>query len=125
MADALQITPDAIDALQLPTHSTQPIKLKGSQIFATGVKVCSVEEVKDLYRKVCVDSYSAAADHRNLIYRFVDSAGTIHESFWDDGENGASRRVLQYMKTWSSRDGVAPDTLVRTDGESWRNTCVT
>lgn len=92
-ADALQLTPDAIDALQLPTHSTQPTKLKGSEILATGVKVSSVEEVQDLYRKVCVDPYSAAADHRILVYRFVDSAGKTHESFWDDGEHGAGRRL--------------------------------
>lgn len=120
-ADALQITPDAIDALQLPTHSTQPTKLKGSEILATGVKVSSVEEVQDLYRKVCVDPYSAAADHRILVYRFVDSAGKTHESFWDDGEHGAGRRLLQYMKTnqinnvgvvitrWSGPRHLGPD----------------
>lgn len=129
-ADALQITPDAIDALQLSTHSTQPTKLKGSEIFATCVKASSVEEVQDLYRKVCVDPYSAMADHCILIYRFVDSAGKIHESFLDDGEHGAGRRVLQYMKTnqinnvgvvitrWCGLRHLGSDV-----GESWRNTC--
>lgn len=95
----MQITPDEIDALQLPTNSTQPNKLKGSDIFATGAKVSSVGEAQDLYRKVCVGPDSAEADHRVLIYRFVYSAGEIHKSFWDDRENGAGRRLLQYMKT--------------------------
>lgn len=40
--DALQIIPDAVDTLQLRTHSTQPTKLKGSGIFATGAKVSLV-----------------------------------------------------------------------------------
>uniref|UniRef100_A0A8W8J317 Impact N-terminal domain-containing protein n=1 Tax=Magallana gigas TaxID=29159 RepID=A0A8W8J317_MAGGI len=66
-------------------------------------------------------SEGSAADHRILVYRFVDSAGKTHESFWDDGEHGAGRRLLQYMKTnqinnvgvvitrWSGPRHLGPD----------------
>jgi hypothetical protein len=98
-SDVLQLHPDEIEDLDTPVTSTEPTKLKGTEIFATGAKVTLIAEVQNLYKKVCIDPYSAAADHRILVYRFEDSSGKIHESFWDDGEHGAGRRILTYMKT--------------------------
>ncbi|XP_048779381.2 uncharacterized protein LOC125682836 [Ostrea edulis] len=120
-SDTLQITPDEIENLDISDTTTEPTKLKGSEIFATGAKVTSIIEVQNLYKKVCVDPYSAAADHRILIYRFVDSSGKIHESYWDDGEHGAGRRLMTYMKTnkienlgvvitrWCGPNHIGPD----------------
>lgn len=42
-ADALQMTSDEIDYLQLITTSTHPAKLEDSAIFATGVKFYTLE----------------------------------------------------------------------------------
>lgn len=66
----------------------QFIKFKGFEILVMGVKVSLVEEVQDLYRKVCVDLYFVVVDYCILVYRFVDFVGKIYESFWDDGEYG-------------------------------------
>ena len=57
-----------------------------------------MSEVAGLYKKVNVDPNSEASDHRILVYRFKDSNGKIRESFWDDGEHGAGRRLLLYMR---------------------------
>ncbi|XP_061171148.1 protein IMPACT-like [Saccostrea echinata] len=40
-----------------------------------------------------------AADHRILVYRFMETSGKLCEGYWDDGEHGAGRRLLQYMQT--------------------------
>ncbi|XP_061185539.1 protein IMPACT homolog [Saccostrea echinata] len=99
-ADALQLPVDEIQTLDdFKVECTEPTKIRGSEIFATGQRVCSVTEVEKLYKKVCIDAYSAAADHRILVYRFMETSGKLCEGYWDDGEHGAGRRLLQYMQT--------------------------
>ena len=98
-SDVLQLNPDEIQDLDTPVTATEPTKMKGTEIFATGAMVTSITEVENLYKKVCIDPYSAAMDHRILAYRFEDSSGKMNESFWDDGEHGAGRRILNYMKS--------------------------
>ncbi|XP_062602165.1 uncharacterized protein LOC134263799 [Saccostrea cucullata] len=99
-ADALQIPVDEVQILDdVKVECTEPTKIRGSEIFATGKSVCSVTEVETLYKKVCTDAYSAAADHRILVYRFMETSGRLCEGYWDDGEHGAGRRLLQYMQS--------------------------
>lgn len=38
------------------------------------------------------------ANHRILVYRFSDSSDNLQESYLDDGEHGAGRRLLKYMR---------------------------
>ena len=57
-----------------------------------------MSEVAELYKKVNVDPNSVASDHRILVYRFKDSDGKNREIFLDDGEHGAGRRLMQYMR---------------------------
>jgi myosin heavy subunit len=99
-SDILQLSAEEVATLDdLAAASTNPTKTKGSEIFATGIRVNAIEDVQNLYKKVCVDPYSAAANHRILVYRFTDTNGKIQESYWDDGEHGAGRQMLQYMRT--------------------------
>ncbi|XP_022335963.2 uncharacterized protein LOC111132447 [Crassostrea virginica] len=99
ISDALQLDVSQVELLDnIEVVYTQPTKCKGSEIFATGRKVCTMSEISELYKKVNVDPNSVASDHRNLVYRFKDSDGKIQESYWDDGEHGVGRRLLQYMR---------------------------
>ena len=133
ISDALQLDVSQVESLDnIEVVYTQPTKSKGSEIFATGRKVSTMSEVSELYKKVNVDPNSVASDHRILVYRFKDSDGKIQESYWDDGEHGAGRRLLQYMRVnkivnvgvvitrWSGGIHMAPIDL-----RLWRNTSKT
>jgi hypothetical protein len=50
-SDVLQLHPDEIEDLDTPVTSTEAIKQKGTEIFATGTKVTSIAEVQNLYKK--------------------------------------------------------------------------
>lgn len=72
--------------------------IKDSEIFATGRKIHSVKEANELYKKTSIDPSSAVANHCILVYRFSDSPDKLQESYWDDREHGAGRRLLKYMR---------------------------
>lgn len=46
---------------------------------------------------MCIDPYVASVDSRIFIYRFKEQWKLI-ENYHDDGEHGAGRRLLKYMK---------------------------
>ncbi|XP_078329832.1 uncharacterized protein LOC111132195 [Crassostrea virginica] len=99
-SDALQITPDEIQRLdEIPIKSTEPVVQDGSEFSAVGAKVQSIEDVRNVYRKVCVDPYAASANSRILVYRIqrADNGQTV-ENYHDDDEHGAGRRLLRYMQ---------------------------
>ena len=51
----------------------------------------------NFYQKVCIDPYVASVDSRILVYRF-EERGKVTENYHDDGELGAGRRLLKYMR---------------------------
>lgn len=79
------------------TMNTEPIQKNGSEFYATGTKVGSVNQAQNFYKKVCIDPYVASVDSRILIYRFMEQ-GKLIENYHDDGEHGAGRRLLKYMR---------------------------
>ena len=76
--------------------SVEPIERDGSEFSAVGAKVKTVEDVRNVYRKICIDPYAASANSRILVYR-VDN-GKLVENYHDDDEHGAGRRLLRYMQ---------------------------
>lgn len=56
----------------------------------------TVDDVQNMYRKVCVDPYAAVANSRILFLRFRREEGKIVEN---DDEHGARRRLLRRRKT--------------------------
>ena len=100
ISDALKIGPEETAKLDnVNIVYTEPTRVKNSEIFATGRKIHAIEEVNELYKKVSIDPVSAEADHRILVYRFIDNSGKLQESYWDGGEHGAGRRLLKYMQS--------------------------
>ena len=98
-SDALQITPDEIQRLdEIPIKSTEPVVQDGSEFSAVGAKVQSIEDVRNVYRKVCVDPYAASANRRILLYRIqrADNGQTVENYNYHD-EHEAGRRLLRYM----------------------------
>lgn len=79
------------------TMNTKPIQQNGSEFYATGIKVGSVNQAQNFYKKVCIDSYVASVDSRIPIYRFMEQ-GKLIENYHDDGEHGAGRHLLKYMR---------------------------
>ncbi|KAK3100530.1 hypothetical protein FSP39_021398 [Pinctada imbricata] len=69
----------------------------GNTFIAEASIVKSVTEVTNLHWKVRCGRSTASADHHILVYRFKDERGKIHQSYHDDGEYGAGRRLLKYM----------------------------
>lgn len=97
-ADVLQIDPSKTEKLdEIVTKSAEPIKKNGSEFYAIGSKVNSGESVMNFYQKVCIDPYVASVDSRILVYRF-EERGKVTENYHDDGEHGAGRRLLKYMR---------------------------
>lgn len=70
--DTPQISQEEIEALDLSLNIvyTESTIIKDSEIFATGRKIHSVKEAKELYRKISIDPSSAVSYHRILFYRF-------------------------------------------------------
>lgn len=67
-ADALQITPEQTQDLDsFEVKSTDPVVKDGSEFSAIGAIVHTVEDVQNMYRKVCIDPYAAAANSRILV----------------------------------------------------------
>ncbi|XP_062616373.1 uncharacterized protein LOC134278072 [Saccostrea cucullata] len=100
IADALKIGPEETATLDnVNIVYTEPTRVKNSEIFATGRKIHAIEEVNELHKKVSIDPVSAEADHRILVYRFIDNSGKLQESYWDGGEHGAGRRLLKNMQS--------------------------
>lgn len=77
---------------------TDPVVKDGPEFSAIGVIVHTVEDVQNMYRKVCIDPYAAAANSRILVYRFRREDGKTVENYHDDDEHGAGRRFLRYMQ---------------------------
>lgn len=99
ISNTLQISQEETEALDnVNIVYTESTVIKDSEIFATGRKIHSVKEVNELYKKTSIDPSSAVANHRILVYRFSDSSDKLQESYWDDGEHGAGRRLLKYMR---------------------------
>ena len=99
-SDALQITPDEIQRLdEIPIKSTEPVVRDGPEFSAVGAKIQSIEEVRNVYRKVFIDPYAASANNRILLYRVqrADNRQTV-EKYHDDDIHGAGRRLLRYMQ---------------------------
>ena len=67
-------------------------------LFAEGMSVKSVDDLQRLYKKACLYCDSASSDHRVYVYRCTDASGKRYESYIDDGEHGAGRRLLRYMR---------------------------
>lgn len=98
-ADALQITPEQTQDLDsFEVKSTDPVVKDGPEFSAIGVIVHTVEDVQNMYRKVCIDPYATAANSRILVYRFRREDGKTVENYHDDDEHGAGRRFLRYMQ---------------------------
>ncbi|KAK3093349.1 hypothetical protein FSP39_014330 [Pinctada imbricata] len=98
-ADVLQIPETEQRNLEnVRMYTTECEKRQGTQMFASGSEVRSIDDVQNLYRKVCILPDSASSDHRILVYRFKDEARKLTENYHDDGEHGAGRRLLQYMR---------------------------
>ena len=98
-ADLLQTPPEETKKLEsLDTVSTEYAERHGTCVFAEGMKVTSVAEVQQVYKKACLNCDSASSDHRLLVYRFSDPDGKRYESYIDDGEHGVGRRLLRYMQ---------------------------
>ncbi|XP_062602803.1 protein IMPACT homolog [Saccostrea cucullata] len=77
--------------------SVDPVRKNGSEFFAIGSEVDSVESVQDFYKKACIDPYVASVDSRILVYRFREN-DKVTENYHDDGEHGAGRRLLKFMQ---------------------------
>ena len=57
-SDALQITSEETQALdEIQITSVDPIIRDGSEFSAAGAKAQTTDEVRDIYRKICVDPY--------------------------------------------------------------------
>ena len=99
-SDALQITPDEIQRLdEILFKSTEPVVQNGSRFLAVGAKVQSIEDVRIVYRKVCVDPYAASANSHIFVNRIQRSDnGQTVENFHDEDEHEAGRRLLHYMR---------------------------
>lgn len=97
-AAVLKIDQTESDQLDdIVTMNTEPIQKNESEFYATGTKVGSVNQAQNFYKKVCIDPYVASVDSRILIYRFMEQ-GKLIENYHDDGEHGAGRRLLKYMR---------------------------
>ena len=69
-SDALQLTQDEIQRLdEIPIKSTEHVVQDGSEYSAVGAKVQSIEDNRNVYRKVCVNQYAASAHSDILVYR--------------------------------------------------------
>ena len=98
-SDALQITSEETQALdEIQITSVDPIIRDGSEFSAAGAKAQTTDEVRDIYRKICVDPYVASANSRILVYRIRAENDKIIENYHDDDEHGAGRRLLKYMQ---------------------------
>uniref|UniRef100_K1Q9C7 IMPACT-like protein n=1 Tax=Magallana gigas TaxID=29159 RepID=K1Q9C7_MAGGI len=98
-ADALQITPEQTQDLDsFEVKSTDSVVKDGSEFHSIGAIVHTVEDVQNMYRKVCIDPYSSAPNSRILVFRFRREDGKIVENYHDDDEHGAGRRLLRYMQ---------------------------
>ncbi|XP_062585845.1 uncharacterized protein LOC134247508 [Saccostrea cucullata] len=97
-ADVLQIESSETQKLDdIPTKSVDPVRKNGSEFFAIGSEVDSVESVQNFYKKACIDPYVASVDSRILVYRFREN-DKVTENYHDDGEHGAGRRLLKFMQ---------------------------
>lgn len=79
ISDTPQISQEEIEAFDLSLNIvyTESTIIKDSEIFATGRKIHSVKEAKELYRKISIDPSSAVSNHRILLYRFFYSSSKL------------------------------------------------
>lgn len=116
-ADALQITPEQTQDLDsFEVKSTDPVVKDGPEFSAIGVIVHTVEDVQNMYRKVCIDPYAAASNSRILVYRFRREDGKTVENYHDDDEHGAGRRFLRYMQESEIHNSAFVVTRLMGDG---------
>ena len=98
-ADVLQLpAAETVELDSLDTVFTPYEERRGSTFFAEGMSVKSVDDLQRLYKKACLYCDSASSDHRVYVYRCTDASGKRYESYIDDGEHGAGRRLLRYMR---------------------------
>ena len=69
---------------------------KGSEFISMAQKVCTMEEVRLGYRKMRI-KYGDAA-HIMCAYRLNNPKGPYNRNGADDGEYGAGRTLLKYLK---------------------------
>lgn len=97
-ADTLQISAEEYQSLDdVLVVSTDPVQKDGSEFMAIGANIQSTDEALNVYKKASIDPYAASCDSRILVYRFRDQSGKIIESYHDDREHGAGRRLLRYF----------------------------
>ncbi|KAK3096109.1 hypothetical protein FSP39_023344 [Pinctada imbricata] len=77
------------------THS---IERQGSFFFGVAGNAKTEADVNRIYKKACLYNDTASSNHRILVYRFRSEDGKQLDGYFDDGEHGAGRRLLKFMK---------------------------
>lgn len=97
--DILSIDTNEFEKLEkLHSVKTNSITENGNVFIANGAKTSTFTEVRNIYKKIVSDPENSRATHRILAFRFTDNNGKIHENYQDDGEHGAGRKLLKYMR---------------------------
>lgn len=105
--DLLTCTPsEAKDLKTLKLTTSPPCVEKGSSFVAQGKNIKSVNEVRNVYKKVFSTHPTSSASHNILVYSLPD--GTVGSQ--DDGETGAGR----FLTRWLKRRGVKGVAIVVT-----------
>lgn len=120
ISDTPKISQEEIEALDLSLNIvyTESTIIKGWEIFATGRKIHSVKEAKELYRKISIDPSSTVSNHRILFYRFFYSSSKLLA--WRGVRSGTSvvqiheRQPNQHVAVFFTRWSWALSSDVRT-----------
>ncbi len=97
---------DAEAANDIELKTTEQIVDKGSTFQAYVGKINGVQQVKPTILKMFQDSnVTASATHITYAYRVKAEDGTIRQSWSDDGEEGAGRKIADILQE-KEADGV-------------------
>ena len=96
-ADILRLHVDEIEAAQkVKLIKGDAIIEKDSEFISMAQKVCTVEEVRLGSRKMRIKYGNAT--HIMCAYRLNNPKGLYNQNSADDGEYGAGRTLLKYLK---------------------------
>ena len=79
-------------------HHTQHLTEDGSTFMGHSAKVTCKTEVSDVMAKILQDRSLAGATHNMYAYRIAAQDGQMIEGHKDDGEHGASYRLLKMLR---------------------------
>ena len=98
IVDILTLSDEEIEHIhQVKTYSAGEHEEAGSDFMCYFQRVSSVEEVQQGLAKIKIKHGDAT--HIATAYRLEDPVGPYRQEFFDDGEFGAGRRMLDVMKS--------------------------